>query len=107
MPIYNKLVRDLIPMIIEESGKKYTSRVLSDDEFYIELKKKANEEMEEFFQANNNDEVIEELSDLLEVISALAEYHGFTLEEVQQHSMLKRDKRGAFKEKVFLVKVED
>ncbi len=32
MPVHNKLVRDLIPNIIEESGKKYFTRTLDHDE---------------------------------------------------------------------------
>ena len=28
MPVYNKLVRDLIPQVIEKSGGKFTTRTL-------------------------------------------------------------------------------
>lgn len=38
--VHNKLVRDRIPEIIENSGKKVTSRRLDSDEYLTELRKK-------------------------------------------------------------------
>ena len=40
MPIYNKLVRDRIPEIIAKSNQRLTSRILSNDEYLIEINKK-------------------------------------------------------------------
>lgn len=40
MPIYNKFVRDRIPEIIQQSRKKFTTKVLTDEEYLQELKKK-------------------------------------------------------------------
>lgn len=40
MPVYNKLVRDKIPQIIEQTGKTFTTRILEDDEYRKELRKK-------------------------------------------------------------------
>ena len=37
MPVYNKLVRDRIPEIIEMSGKSFTTRILEDDDYLIEI----------------------------------------------------------------------
>lgn len=37
MPTYNKLVRDKIPTIIEQSGKSFKSRVLQREEYQHEL----------------------------------------------------------------------
>lgn len=40
MSIYNKLVRDRIPKIIKRSDKTFTSRILVDDEYKLEINKK-------------------------------------------------------------------
>ena len=51
MPTYNKLVRDKIPTIIEQSGKTFKSRVLQREEYQNELIKKAKEELREYIEA--------------------------------------------------------
>ena len=42
--IFNKLVRDNIPDIIHNNGKKAITRILSDEEYKQELEKKLYEE---------------------------------------------------------------
>jgi predicted house-cleaning noncanonical NTP pyrophosphatase (MazG superfamily) len=107
MPIYNKLVRDRIPEVIESTGKKFTTRILNNEEYITELKNKSFEELEEYVQTKNNEDAIEELADLLEIIHALAEYHGASIEKVEEVRKVKAEKRGGFKEKIFLIEVED
>lgn len=107
MPTYNKLVRDRIPEIIENTGKNFSTRVLDTREYIKELKKKSFEELQEYVETNNNEDAIEELADVLEIIHALAEYHGATIEEVEEVRKQKAEKRGGFKEKIFLIEVED
>ena len=107
MPIHNKLVRDRIPEIIESTGKKFSTRILNDEEYITELKKKSFEELQEYVEATNKADAIEELADLLEIMHALAEYHGSSMEEVEQVRQEKAEKRGGFKEKIYLIEVED
>ncbi len=107
MPTYNKLVRDRIPEIIENTGKEFSTRILENKEYIKELKKKSFEELQEYVEANNNEDAIEELADVLEIIHALAEYHGSSIEEVEEVRKQKAEKRGGFKEKIFLIEVED
>ncbi|WP_442600032.1 nucleoside triphosphate pyrophosphohydrolase [Neobacillus sp. D3-1R] len=107
MPIYNKLVRDKIPEVIESTGKKFSTRILTEDEYITELKKKSFEELEEYIHTNNDKDAIEELADLLEIIHAFAEYHGTIFDEIEEVRKSKEKKRGGFKEKVFLIEVED
>ena len=45
--IYNKAIRDKIPELIENSGKRGIVKQLSDEEFLPELEKKLNEEVNE------------------------------------------------------------
>ncbi|MFD2444096.1 phosphoribosyl-ATP pyrophosphohydrolase [Bacillus sp. CGMCC 1.16607] len=107
MPIYNKLVRDRIPDVIESTGKRFSTRILNDKEYITELKKKSFEELEEYVKTENNEDAIEELADLLEIIHALAEVHGSSIEKVEEVRKVKEEKRGGFKEKIFLIEVED
>lgn len=107
MPVYNKLVRDRIPEIIGNSGKKFTTKILEDEQYEIELKKKLREEMDEYQNALSDDEALEELADLLELMYALAKVHGANIEEVERIRKEKAFKRGRFEEKIFLIEVED
>lgn len=107
MPIHNKLVRDRIPEIIEKNGKKFSTRILNNSEYIKELKKKSFEELDEYMKTENDKDAIEELSDLLEIIHALADYHGASNEKVEEVRNQKAMERGGFKEKIFLIEVED
>ena len=77
---YNKLVRDKIPEIIEASGKSCETKILSDEEYIQMLDKKLDEELAEYHQEQN----IEELADLLEVLYATAKARGYSIEELEQ-----------------------
>ena len=107
MPTYSKLVRDRIPGVIESTGKRFSTRILNDSEYIKELEKKAYEELEEYVNTDNKKDAIEELADLLEIIHALSEYHDSSIDEVEDVRKLKAEKRGGFKEKIFLIEVED
>lgn len=107
MPIYNKLVRDRIPEIIQKDDKKCTTKILDDKTYEIELKKKVHEELAEYENAQTNEEALEELADLLELMHALAKTHGATIDKVEEIRERKAEKRGGFDEKIFLIEVED
>ncbi|RLQ93643.1 nucleoside triphosphate pyrophosphohydrolase [Falsibacillus albus] len=107
MPTYNKLVRDKIPGIIESNGEKFSTRILSEEEYITELKKKSFEELEEYCEAETREEALEELADLMEIVHAFAASHGSTLEEVEKIRQEKAAERGAFDKKIFLIEVED
>lgn len=107
MPIYNKLVRDRIPEIIGGTGKKYSTRILSTEEYQKELKKKSFEELEEYISTTDNESALEELADVLEIIHALAVTHDSSIDEIEKIRKIKAEKRGGFNERIFLVEVED
>ena len=101
-----KLVRDKIPEIIENSGKEPIIRVLDDTEYKEELLKKLYEEYKEVIEAKTKEETLEECSDVLEVLIALLEYNGYTLEDLLKCRDTKKEKRGAFQKRLYLVKVK-
>ena len=82
MPIYNKLVRDGIPAIIEAGNKKYTMNVLESVQHEVEIKRKLDEELKQYQQASSNEEAVEELEDLLELIYAVLPLRDSSIEEV-------------------------
>lgn len=107
MPTYNKLVRDRIPFIITSQGKECRTRILNPEEYTVELKVKLNEESEEYFKADNNQEALEELADILEVIRALAEAHGSDWAGLEKIRADKAEARGGFQERVYLIDVDE
>lgn len=92
-----KLVRDKIPAIILADGKKPITRILDTEEYLEELDKKLNEEIAEY-QA---DKSIEEMVDVLEVLFAICEARGHSVEELMEVRTAKREKRGGFEERIF------
>jgi predicted house-cleaning noncanonical NTP pyrophosphatase (MazG superfamily) len=107
MPIYNKLVRDKVPNIIESTGKGCSTKILNPDEYIKALHQKSFEELQEYINSKNNDEATEELADILEIIYSFAEYHGVSMEKIEEVRKRKMEMRGGFKERIFLIEVED
>ena len=101
--IHNKLGRDRIPEIIEGSGKTCVTRLLPQEEYLAALDAKLTEELAEY-QA---DKSMEELADRLEVMMAVAEARGHSFAEVEAIRRAKAEKRGGFRERIFLESVTD
>ena len=103
--MYNKLVRDNIPEIIKSNGEVPITRILDNDEYKIELERKLLEEYNEVLKSSGDDR-IEELADMLEVMISIAELENKSLEDIINVCEEKRKKRGGFKKKLYLEKVE-
>ncbi len=99
--IYNKLVRDKIPEIIDSSGKTCTTEVLDDEEYIRFLDAKLDEELTEYHKDQN----IEELADLLEVIRAAAIARGYSPDELERVRSEKAAERGGFEKRILLKEV--
>lgn len=102
----NKLVRDKIPEIIENNNEIAETRILSDEEYFLELKKKLLEECNEVLTAETKEARLEELADLLEVMKALAKTDNYKLEDIEIKAKEKAHKRGALDQKIFLIKTK-
>lgn len=102
MRIYNKLVRDNIPEIIEKNGETAHISILSDKEYILELKKKLIEETTEFIESGE----LLELADILEVVEALAKTKNSSFDEILKLKQKKADKNGAFDKRLFLEYVD-
>ena len=99
---YNKVVRDKIPEIIAESGKKSNIKQLDDTSFLAELEKKLIEEVNEYSESKD----VEELADLLEVIYRISELRGVNSDELDEIRKDKAEKRGIFANNLFLIDAE-
>lgn len=100
--VYHKLVRDRIPELIKQNGEYPHTRILNDEEYRICLEKKLDEEVAEYHRDKNT----EELADILEVLYALASIHGSDSQQLQQICDRKRELRGGFQKRIFLVDKE-
>ncbi len=100
--VYNKLVRDKIPEIIEAQGKACKTEILSNEKYLEMIDKKLDEELIEY----HTDKSIEELADLIEVIYAAARARGYTLAELEAVRKKKANERGAFDKKILLVEAD-
>lgn len=98
---YDKLVRDKIPEIIKESGKLCKTEILSDEEYLKRIDAKLDEEVAEYHQDQN----LEELADILEVIYAAAVARGYSVAELEALRQKKADERGGFEKKILLTEV--
>lgn len=107
MPQYDKLVRDRIPEIIKKEGKQLTVITLEEPEYLDQLDRKLKEELAEYLASSDIQSQVEELVDILEVIYAIAEAKGVSVQELETVRRKKAEKRGAFKGRVFLRWVED
>lgn len=98
----NKLVRDKIPEIIESQGRKPTTRVMSEEEYFIHLERKLDEEVGEYHESKE----IEELADILEVVYALSVAQGHSVKELMKVYEKKHNERGGFSKRIFLTTTE-
>lgn len=102
--IYNKLVRDKIPEEINKiKGRTAIYEIMDDNEYVKELNKKLLEEANEYIADNS----IEELADLMEVVEAIMINTNIEMSQIQEKMKIKRDKKGGFKDKIYLKYVEE
>lgn len=101
MKKYDKLVRDRIPEIIKTDGKECDVEIVEGNKKYELLEKKLMEEVNEFLEDKN----LEELADVMEVLFGLADSLGFSEEELVRKRNEKKEERGGFKEGIVLKEV--
>jgi len=99
--IYHKLIRDLIPVVIERAGGLKRVRAVPRSHAITLLAHKLIEEAFEFWNCSPTDRV-EELADVLEVIEALQGQIGIQPEELERVRREKRAKRGGFDQLLYL-----
>ena len=101
--IYDKLVRDKVPEIIEETGDTPITSILGESEYRRELYRKLQEECNEVFEATSREQLIE-LADVLEVLKAIANLEDKQMSDVIEKAQEKKLTRGGFQKRIFLEK---
>lgn len=100
-----KLVRDkVIKKCLDDPGVLHTEcRELDKQEFRRELVYKIHEEANEIpLGDNQRDESLKELADLQEVVDALRQDFGFSVEQVQAEMTRKKQSKGGFDKRHYI-----
>ena len=107
MKVYNKLVRDKVPQIIQNKGKVVYYSMLDGDNLRKMLKIKLIEESRDVSKAMTKGEMINELADISEVIETI--YEIFDIEEIDVDlaKNKKMKEKGTFKSGTYLMCVEE
>ena len=100
---YDKLVRDKIPEIIFNTGKKAKVYIANEIEYSAHLKKKLQEEVMEFVE----NPCAEEAADIMEILHFILGREGITDAQVMTASVVNRIERGGFNMCYFLEWVEE
>ena len=99
---YNKLIRDYIPALLHKQQLTFTSYICDETEYGKRLRDKLQEEVDEFLQ----DDTVEELTDILEVLYALAHTKGITKNELELLRQEKALARGRFTKRIVLLETK-
>ncbi|MDD2413551.1 MAG: nucleoside triphosphate pyrophosphohydrolase [Eubacteriaceae bacterium] len=101
---YNKLVRDKIPEIIEESGRHCEYEILSDD---ASIKNALIDKLKEKADAFAHKPTEDELSDLYEVLTAIVKQYDFEPMHIDYLKMQNNEQKGTYSGNTFLISVDD
>ncbi|MBW9152344.1 nucleoside triphosphate pyrophosphohydrolase [Clostridium estertheticum] len=101
MKTYNKLVRDKIPEIIKTADKNFDIHYAKKEEILPLLETKLNEEVSEYLEDKN----LEELADVMEVLYGLANALGYSEKDLINKRNEKKEERGGFEKGIVLEKV--
>lgn len=104
---YNKLVRNNIPMTIEESGKEVKYHRMTKGEYQEQLRLKLIEEVNEFVIAPTKKEMVNEMADILTVLEAIQTEFKIDSFEVSMEKIFKDRVNGTFTQKYCLESVEE
>ena len=96
-----KLVRDLVPQLIEDDGDEAIIRVLDQDEYYEALREKLQEEVTEYLESEDPDE----LADIVEVVRTLVNFHSMSFADLELTRQKKLTDHGGFEERLFLEEI--
>jgi predicted house-cleaning noncanonical NTP pyrophosphatase (MazG superfamily) len=98
---YNKVVRDNIPNIIRNNGETPTIRILTEEDFGVELNKKLMEEIAEYNESYD----VMELVDVVEVIYGILKTKNISIRKFEKLRKVKYKAKGGFEKATYLESV--
>lgn len=102
----NILVRDNRLKDMQNAGLTVNYKILDDSEYQQELKQKLVEESTEALLTTNRHDLVEELSDVMEVFEHLLESSNISMDEIRKIKENKKQKVGGFQQKIKTFSVE-
>jgi predicted house-cleaning noncanonical NTP pyrophosphatase (MazG superfamily) len=102
----NKLGRDKGLTSFKAQNVIPTYRLLKGEELGSALKDKLIEESQEVKEANNQQELISELADVLEVINGICKVYNISMNDIEPVKAQKYQERGGFEHGFYLEAVE-
>jgi len=100
---HNKLVRDKIPELLKSKWIEFSLDKVEGVEYFKSLKTKLYEEIKEFEETENE----EELADIVEVLEAIFDYKGFTAEDINKIKAKKKQERWGFEKWIILIETKE
>jgi len=105
MQHHNKLVRDLIPTIIQSEGRECAIEILNETEYLHALLQKLVEEAQEVAEVTASKRATE-LADLYEVLDAILASQDLHDAEIRALQVQRRIERGGFAQRIKLLWTE-
>ena len=104
--MYPKLVRDNVPDLITDDDQTVVYRKLIDaDEFLEKLNDKLLEEVNEYIEAKDKDNIKEELADILEVVYSIGKVYNISEIDLNEYRTYKSNIKGNFSKRIFVEEV--
>lgn len=103
---FNKLCRDKTIERMESGGAIMHWYRLQDDDFKDQLKQKLLEEAQEVIAAQDVQDLVQELADVFEVISALCSIYKIDISQIVEAQKNRYQERGGFEDRIFVTKAE-
>lgn len=104
--LQNKLWRDKAVDLMQQMQSIIHWQRLNDAEYNDQLRQKLLEEAKEVVMATSKQQLIQELADVLEIITAISDVNEIPFEEVQAMQLKKRQERGGFEGRKFVTIAE-
>lgn len=101
--VYNQLVRDKVPAILKEKGSVPHTRKITEEEYISELEISLEEYSARYMETGG----INELCDIVELVTAIAKFKGLSVAEFEKKLKDRRAKYGSFDKRTYITSVEE